>query len=977
MNRIKTEPIITNFGKTTHSFMLEMTLIGVPIIVVAIVLFAVVMISFLVYMFRIKQRIAQYGEGIAETIDDFYSLCNPRNPMTDEEWEQFASVHSIDIEHAVEASGSKFIAWAVKDLSNANLLVDINENHKEYLNDALTKHNHIEVVNQQLATVIHTQHALFNNKHFIAKSETDTFLTDYKQVFDSVQFCIDNNLNQYLTSETDTINLNHFVKVIENHRTYHNDAFVKSELERCSEFFDNVLAYPLDPQQRDAIVNGEDNCLVVSSAGSGKTSTIQGKVRYLIDMCDVDPNDILLITYTRKAAGELRERIGYAGLTSSTFHGLAYSIISKVDKAPTISTVDVSLNLFYKLLNEHEFVEAITNYFINFVSRIKDLDKYSSEREYLADRRKYGVKAFFPDMDGKLIFTRSEEERKICHFLSTHNVRFRYEERYQYDTATSLFKQYKPDFTIYFNVNGVPRKLYLEHYAVGQNGMVPKWFGEPQGKTWQEADRKYKEGISWKRQKHQQNGTILIETRSAMFSDNTWQQHLASQLTAHGVPIVEKTAEQVYQEIVQNDKHKEQVVLDLIMTFINLVKANCKTLDEVIARAHLINDKRNLFIIENIVKPFFNAYRSILNKRGEMDFTDAILLATDYCNTNKYSLKYKYIIVDEFQDISFDRYRFLMSLRRQTPLGKIFAVGDDWQSIYRFSGSDMGLFSEFPKYFGFTKICKIESTYRFGQPTIDISSDFIQKNKSQIKKNIKSPKKGVTTTINFKGYEEDSDLAESVASIIRTIPIDKSVYILARYAFDFTVFKKAGFGYKEHDRNIDIIIDKRKVQCLTVHQAKGLEADHIFLLKCDSDIYGFPSMISDDPVLEYLLSQQEESVEFAEERRVFYVAVTRAKLSTTIFYRRSQPSVFVDEIIDEVEKDDIKKCPSCGFGHMKILKQGWAKTGKYFVSLGCTNASGGCTYFHTVFYDQQPPQQIIDRLISTTQNKGFNSIGYK
>ncbi|MBP5134810.1 MAG: UvrD-helicase domain-containing protein, partial [Paludibacteraceae bacterium] len=382
-------------------------------------------------------------------------------------------------------------------------------------------------------------------------------------------------------------------------------------------------------------------------------------------------------------------------------------------------------------------------------------------------------------------------------------------------------------------------------------------------------------------------------------------------------------------------------------------------------QARKLNDGRNLFIIEKMVKPFYDAYQSALKKRGEIDFTDAILQATDYCSSNRFPLKYKYIIVDEFQDISFDRYRLLMSIRTQTPLGKIFAVGDDWQSIYRFSGSDMGLFSDFPKYFGFTTMCKIESTYRFAQPAIGISSAFIQKNKSQVKKNVKSPKKGVATTISFEGYGEDEELARNVAAMIRAIPFDKSVYILSRYAFDFNIFKGGGYNYREHDRNIEITIYNRKVRCLTVHQAKGLEADHIFLLKCDSDIYGFPSMISDDPVLEYLLSQQEESVEFAEERRVFYVAITRAKLSTTIFYRRNNPSVFVDEIITETEDDGHKKCPCCGYGHLKIIKQGFAKTGQYFVSLGCTNTLAGCDYFHTEYYANQPPQQVIDRLIYT------------
>ena len=939
---------------------------GIPIWawMMAVAVIAAIIV-FAVYAFRVKKRLAGFSEDFAKAIDEFHSLCNPGRPMSDAEWETYAASHTADFEHAQEATDSKFVALVVKDLANAHELVNIQENHQALMADAKTKNDYIVDVNYYITPAIQSQRSLFDGKHYLAKSEADAFVAHQKPLTDSVQYCIDNHIKEYLTQPQEAVQFNQFIKQIEQHRTTHNKAFVKAELQRCSEFFDNVLAYPLDPQQRTAIVNGEDNCLVVSSAGSGKTSTIQGKVRYLIDMCHIDPDDILLITYTRKAAGELRERIGYSGLTSSTFHGLAYNIISQVDKAPTIAETDFALNLFYEKIKEHKFIEAITYYLVNLLSRIKDPDKYVSEREYLADRRKYGTQAYFPDMDGKIIFTRSEEERKICHFLSTHSVNFRYEERYEFDTATTQFRQYKPDFTIYYQVNGAWRKLYLEHYAIGKSGGVPKWFGQGKGETWAQADKKYKEGIMWKRKTHRENGTALIETTSAMFSDGSWQQQLTAQLSAYGVPIVEKPAEQVYQEIVQRDKHKEKVVLELVMSFINLLKANCKTIEQVADTARKVNDGRNLFIIENMVKPFYEAYQAALAKRGEMDFTDAILQATDMCNSGQYLLKYKYIIVDEFQDISFDRYRFLMSLRSQTPLGKIFAVGDDWQSIYRFSGSDMGLFSDFAKYFGFTTLCKIESTYRFAQPAIGISSAFIQKNKSQVKKNVKSPKKDMTTTVMFEGYSEDNDLAETVANKIRAIPIDKSVYILSRYAFDFTIFRNAGYGYREVDRNIDVTIDNRKVRCLTVHQAKGLEADYVFLLKCDSDIYGFPSMISDDPVLEYLLSQQEESVEFAEERRVFYVAITRAKINTTIFYRRSRPSVFVDEIIDDMEQDGFKKCPNCGYGHMKILKQGWAKTGKYFVSLGCTNAGGGYTFFHTVFYDRQPPQETVNKLILT------------
>ena len=923
----------------------------------------IALIILVVYVHGIRKRLAQYSEEFAKAIDEFHEKCNPGRPMSDNEWEEYAATHSLDFEHASNAIGSKFVARFVKDLENAHTLVEIQENHQALMDDAKEKNNRILFVNEQLPSAIQTQNALFDEAHYIAKSEADTFEQTQQDVIESLNYCIENSIQNYLSQEQEAQDLAKFVNHLEDNRKHHNIDFVKAELARCSEFFDNILAYPLDPQQRNAIITGEDNCLVVSSAGSGKTSTIQGKVRYLIDMCKVDPDDILLITYTRKAAEELRSRIGYAGLTSSTFHGLAYNIISQVDKAPSIATDDFSLNLFYKLIKEPKYVEAATYYLVNLLSRIKDPEKYESEKEYLTDRRKYGIQAYFPDMDGQIIFTRSEQERKICHFLSTHSVNFRYEERYQYDTATSSFRQYKPDFTIHYTVNGQPRKLYLEHFAVGKNGMVPKWFGQGQGQSWQEANRDYNQGIIWKRRIHKQNNTTLIETTSAMFVDGTWKQHLIQTLEANGVHLEKKPADLVYQEIVQRDKHKEAAILELILSFINLLKSNCKTMDEVIERAKTTNDGRNLFIMENLIKPFYTAYQNELKRRGEIDFTDAILQATNYCNSNAFGRKYKYIIVDEFQDISFDRYRFMLSLRSQTPLGKIFAVGDDWQSIYRFSGSDMGLFSEFPKYFGFTTQCKIESTYRFAQPTIKISSAFIQRNKSQVKKDVKSPKKDAVTNIAFRSYNEDRDLATAVAAEIRAIPPDMSVYILARYSFDFNIFKGGGYLYHETDRNIEITIENRKVRCLTVHQAKGLEADHVILLKCDSDIYGFPSMISDDPVLEYLLSQHEDSIEYAEERRVFYVAITRAKLNTTIYYRANNPSVFVSEIYDATQQDGFKKCPCCGYGNLMIRKQGVTSKGDYFVMIGCTNAQAGCNYYHTEYFSHQPPQAVIDHLI--------------
>ena len=920
-------------------------------------------IAFAIYIFLLKRRVAVYSQEFDTAIDEFNAGCNPGHPMTDEAWGQYRSSHDDDFEHARNVASSKIIAFWVKDISNANKLVDIDDNHQTYMDDASKKHDKIVFFEENIDFAIKCKVRLFDEKHYIAHSEADQFSDSVEETLNAAKFCINNNLKQYLEHKTECTYFIDIMDHLENNRKVHNDIFVKSELKRCCSFFDHVLMYPLDPQQREAIVVGEDNCLVVSSAGSGKTSTINGKVRYLIEQCNVDPSDILLITYTRKAAEELRNRIGCSELQAFTFHGFAHKIISEVDVKPTFCEKSLTVNLFDTLLQNKDFIEAVTYYLVNLLSRIKDPDKYVSEREYIADRRKYGIVAYFPDMDGNRIFTKSEEERKICHFLSTHNIRFRYEQPYEYNMADNEHRQYKPDFSIYYNVNGEDRRIYLEHFGIDKNGNVPKWFGENSGKPWAETNRDYNWGITWKRRTHKNKGTVLIETTSAMFKDGSWQDRLLSQLEEHNVPIEERPAEEIYKELVQNDGNRSRTVLDLITAFTSLLKANCKSISDMINKAMELKDDRSMFIIEKMIQPYFDLYQKTLKERGEMDFTDAILKATDFCDNGAFTSRFKYIIVDEFQDISYDRYKFLLSLRSRSPLGKVFAVGDDWQSIYRFSGSDLGLFSDFENYFGFTERCKIEKTYRFAQPTIRVSSDFIQKNKSQVKKDVKPFNPKSKTSIYFESYSDNSILAEKVASKINSIPKDESIYILSRYSFDFTNVFSGKYPITQNDKIAEVTIGQRKVKCLTVHKSKGLEADHIILLKCNSDVYGFPSMITDDPVLEYLLSQNEESIEYAEERRLFYVAITRAKLDTTIYYRKDNPSVFVDEIIKTIEDDKLKKCPCCGYGHLKVVKQDRAVNGSYYVTIACTNNLGGCKYLVNKFFDTEPDEEDIRNLI--------------
>ena len=689
----------------------------------------------------------------------------------------------------------------------------------------------------------------------------------------------------------------------------HNDEVMNLLLDTHKSFFDHCLKYPLDKQQRRSIVSEENNCLVVSSAGSGKTSSIVGKVKYLTEIKGIAPERILLISYTNKAASELTERMNTKGLRGYTFHKLAIDIIAQTTGTkPSIcdNTDALFVSIYRKLLEKANFKKSIIQYFIDYQTNEADWELRKNERrEILAEQKNAQLKAMFPDMDGKPIYVRSEQEQKICFALSALGVNFRYEEPYEHHLANEMHSQYCPDFSIYYEDRGVKKRIYLEHFGVDEHNLVPHWFAKEQNMSYEEANQKYNDGITWKKAAHEKFGTKLLATSSVDFYYRDIKSQLKRLLKGAGVPIHEKTDEELYDLVLPKGSKQEKAFIRLVVTFITLIKSSCKSFKEVLMQAKVADDERSTFIIKNIFQPVYELYLQALNETKQIDFTDAILQATEICRT-LHPVEYDYIIVDEFQDISIDRYNFLKVLREGNPPAKLYCVGDDWQSVYRFSGSDMSLFNQFPDYFGRTEINKIETTYRFGEPLVSMSSRFIQRNKLQIQKNIHSFNPNMKTELEFHAYER-REYCNTIGRIIASIPSDKSIFLLGRYSFDDYYLSFMYQSVREGNR-FYYLIGGRKIELLTVHKSKGLEADYVILLQCNRDTYGFPSLVSDDPVLNYVLTKSDQ-FPYGEERRLFYVAITRAKIKTIVLYDRRFPSLFVDEFLhpEKVSEDSYVK----------------------------------------------------------------------
>ena len=318
----------------------------------------------------------------------------------------------------------------------------------------------------------------------------------------------------------------------------------------------------------------------------------------------------------------------------------------------------------------------------------------------------------------------------------------------------------------------------------------------------------------------------------------------------------------------------------LIETFINIFKSNDFCSVQILKIKFTKLEKRVLLIVFKIYQIYLTEKKST----NLLDLDDLIIYATKL--TNKVNLNYKYIIIDEFQDTSFIRLNLIKEISKFSNC-KIVVVGDDWQSIYRFSGCDLNIFLNFSQQFYNVDTITLVNTYRNSLQLISIASEFITKNKKQINKKLSSVKSNETPLI-FVPFVNKIEKLKKLLNHLLTIT--NSIMILARNKNDIN-------SYIDNDFNInnnDLYFRDKKIKFYTVHKSKGLEADYVIVINCDNNILGFPNKIENNKIINKLTPSIE--IPYAEERRLFYVAITRCKESTFLMYDKYNASFFIKEI---------------------------------------------------------------------------------
>ena len=661
----------------------------------------------------------------------------------------------------------------------------------------------------------------------------------------------------------------------------------------------------LNDKQREGVVCEDKRVLVLAGAGSGKTKTLLQKIIYLIEEKGINPSSILAITFTKNATNEMLDRLIISadttgqyesmlidksmsksdkekerysqqkkykwidGLTVKTFHSFCYGILrnygvnefdnkfkiigeEKRDEEDDLTknvAPETTFEAVHKLLIEQcadtDFLLQLKRYILDYI-----IDKiHKSEGKYLPKDGKY-----FTSLDGTKV--RSKSEQFIADWFYRHSIKYEYEPLLNVKDF-----DFHPDFYI------PEANLYIEHVS---------------DKSFPTKD---------KEEQFQKGNLLLIKTYESMTKDSALFNHTLDKVVKNRLPSnYHKTISLTYKEEFNGYHENVKDFVIQIMRITDMIKVENIDLKKVLydARKDQHERVRNFY---ELAIPIVAKYIHYCTDKSYLDFNDLISRSTSLFKNhediaNKYKNKYEYILVDEFQDVNNLQVELIkLLLTEQTQL---FCVGDDWQSIYGFRGSNVSYIVDFEKYFPNSKVVKLNLNYRSTQNIVGASNEVIKNNKFKVEKEIHSSKKSEHKIVVYSGNSEEENIQfcfDKVRELQDEGLTNEDILFLYRRS---KMYSPYFFRFKN---------DNIKVQAKTIHAAKGLEAKVVFILGLTQGNGGFPDIWLEDRIFQ-VIKKANHDLLLEEERRLFYVAITRAKDKLFLITEKGNESSFLKEIPD-------------------------------------------------------------------------------
>jgi DNA helicase-4 len=738
---------------------------------------------------------------------------------------------------------------------------------------------------------------------------------------------------------------------------------------KYEELFQTFQKFALTESQVQAAVSHAKETLVVAGAGSGKTSLLLGRAKYLIDSGRATPEQILILAFNKKAAVELTDRATALGMpiTAKTFHAFGKSIVeASGDSRTVVFTESFEIDKFYetefeRMKADRTMAPVVARFLAQSLIPIRPTESFDDKSELAAF-----VRSLPKTLNGERV--KSHGEWMIANFLWSNGVPYGYERLYSHGGRGSV---HKPDFQI-DNSN-----IYIEYFGIDNDQSTAPWID----------NQKYLSDMQWKRNVHAQNRSVLVELTYGDLKSGNLIPKLKTALANRGILLNPKSEEQIF---VQAQAQKYQIrLLSTFTAFHQHVRARRPDLQLLRNEASRLGPRYNDFI--DLFFTVYKSYEQTLLQLGQPDFSDLIHQSADLINENsapqtrviqqldrlaeigdreisssfarlftgakrvvlgwqKLTVKqadealsteqssplltkddgssllpYTHLLVDEFQDISYDRYRLIQSLSNFNPNLQTTFVGDDWQAIYSFAGSDIGIMRESAKARLGRMRVDLGDTFRLPQTLADAASSFVTQNPAQLRKEIKSTfDEGEPLVLHWDTSTESDSSLENIKKVISRIGSDANnpdceLQVIARYK-----------------NNLPTVAELSRlwsgpVKTGTIHSVKGLEADYVIVVDVKQDFRGFPSTILDDPVIQ-LVVPSDEKFKYAEERRLFYVAITRARKQTHLICPSEEPSVFATELLDKTYNgrqfgkhygtSANQTCPNCNNGHLVLNRFG-------------------------------------------------------
>ncbi|WP_276979521.1 ATP-dependent helicase [Flavobacterium filum] len=661
----------------------------------------------------------------------------------------------------------------------------------------------------------------------------------------------------------------------------------------------------LNDRQHEAVVSEDKRLLVLAGAGSGKTKTLLQKLIYLIEEKSVSPSSILAITFTKNATNEMIDRLIISadktgdyerllfdkriskaekdrqrylqqkkykwidGLTVKTFHSFCYSILrnygvnefdnkfriigdEKKDEEDELSKHVAPENVFeviHKLLIEqcedNDYLLQLKRYVLDYI--IDKIHLKKADPKFLPKDGKY-----FTTLDGTKV--RSKSEQFIADWFYRHSIKYEYEPLLNVKDFS-----FHPDFYI------PDANLYIEHIS-------DKSFST------KDKEEQFKKG-----------NLLLVKTFDSMTKDSALFNHSLDKIVKNRLPSnYHKTVTLNFKEEFHGYQEDVKDFVQQIIRITDMIKVENIDIDLVLENARKDQHERVRHFFELAI-PIVKKYIHYCTDKSYLDFNDLISTSTSLFQNHediatKYKNKYEYILVDEFQDVNNLQVELIKLLL--TDKTQLFCVGDDWQSIYGFRGSNVSYIVEFENHFTNARTIKLNLNYRSTQNIVGASNEVIKNNKFKVDKDVQASKKSEHKIVVYSGNSEEENIQfclEKVRELLEDgISNDEILFLYRRskmYSPYFYRFKNEGI----------------RVQGKTIHASKGLEAKVVFIIGLTEGSGGFPDIWLEDRIFQ-VIKKANHDLLMEEERRLFYVAITRAKDKLFLITEKGNESTFLKEI---------------------------------------------------------------------------------